>query len=86
VKRASVVDLATTLAVLRAAGIEPPKDMRRLMRCLFHDDSVPSLRIFERGFVCFGCGRRGGVLDFTVELGLASNRAEAARLLEGRLP
>jgi hypothetical protein len=85
-KGGSVVDRATTLTVLRAAGIEPPKDMRRLMRCLFHDDSTPSLRIFERGFVCFGCGTRGGVLDFTVELGLASDRGEAARLLKELLP
>jgi hypothetical protein len=80
----SVVDRATTHDVLALAGVASPSNSRRLMRCLLsgHHDSTPSFRLFERGWRCFGCGRHGGVLDLAIELGLARDRASAARLLE----
>ena len=36
------------------------------VRCPFHDDSNPSLHVYEdpgRGWYCFGCGRGGSIYD-----------------------
>lgn len=79
--RASVAD------VLRAAQLSPPSDPQKLMRCPLagHYDSSPSFRVFGRGFVCFGCGAKGGVLDLVIRLGHAGDRREAARWLEERV-
>jgi len=35
--------------------------------CVFHSDSTPSLHVYdnpERGWICFGCGRGGTIIDF----------------------
>lgn len=81
----SVVDCATIADVLRLAGATPPSNPKKLMRCPLHNDSTPSFRVFQRGFRCFGCGKRGGVLDLVVALELATDRRHAARWLEQRL-
>lgn len=83
--RPSVVVRARMLDVLLLVGIAPPSNPRRLIRCPLHADDRPSLRIFERGFRCFGCGKRGGLLAFVVEMGRARDRASAARWIEERL-
>ena len=80
--RPSVLTTATTTAVLSAAGYPAPTSCSKLVHCYFHADRTPSLRLFDRGFRCFGCGAHGGVSDLVVALGLARNRAEAARWLE----
>jgi DNA primase len=52
-----------------------------------HDDRSPSFKFVgaeEMGFVCYGCGVKGGVFALVVALGLAPDRAEAARFLEER--
>ena len=39
--------------------------VRHMIRCPFHDDSKPSMQIFDDGkFRCYGCGKNGDVLDF----------------------
>jgi hypothetical protein len=70
--------------VLRIANIAPPFDPNKLMRCPLpaHEDKNPSFRLFSQGFRCFGCGRKGGVLDFVVALGFARDRASALKWLE----
>jgi hypothetical protein len=80
----SVVRRVTTSDILWLAGYTPPTNSNRLIRCPIHGDTIPSLRVFERGFRCFGCGRRGGLLDLVVDLGFAGDRAGAARWLETR--
>ena len=80
--KSSVFDSATVAAVLKRAGFETPSDPKRLMRCPIHDDDTPSFRIFARGYVCFGCGARGGIVDLILALGKASSRVIAARWLE----
>ncbi|MFA5423383.1 MAG: CHC2 zinc finger domain-containing protein [Phycisphaerae bacterium] len=38
--------------------------------CPFHGEKTPSLKLRnnERGFVCFGCGQKGSVIDFIGKL------------------
>jgi hypothetical protein len=60
------------------------------MRCPLpgHDDRSPSFKLVgqrETGFICYGCGAKGGVLDLPVALELVNNRAEAAQFLEARV-
>jgi hypothetical protein len=85
--KASVVERVTVSDVLRYIGAVPPRTARALIRCPLagHRDSTASFRVFERGFRCFGCGQRGGILDFIVRLELAQDRASAARWLECNL-
>ena len=51
------------------------------MRCPFHADRVPSLKLYGDHFHCFGCGAHGDVVDLTAGL-LGCSKAEAARRLE----
>ena len=54
---------------------------RGFMRCLFHADRVPSLKLYGDHFHCFGCGAHGDVIDLTAGL-LSCSKGEAARRLE----
>ena len=84
--RPSVVARATVADVLRLAG-HPPLDTRGWALCPSHDDTKPSLHVQPsgKGWACFGCGARGGVLDLIVALGKAKDRPEAAAWLEARI-
>ena len=53
---------------------------RGFMRCPFHADRVPSLKLYDDHFHCFGCGAHGDVVDLTAGL-LGCSKAEAARRL-----
>lgn len=50
------------------------------MRCPFHADRVPSLKLYGDHFHCFGCGAHGDVIDLTAGL-LGCSKGEAARRL-----
>ena len=39
-----------------------------MVRCPFHDDYTPSMKLYDDHFYCFGCGRHGDVVDLTAEL------------------
>ena len=78
----SVVERATIAQVLNLVGISSSADPAKLVTCPLHDDGTPSFRIYTRGWRCFGCDRRGGILDLVVALGFADDRADAARFLE----
>lgn len=80
----SVLDRFTARDVLRAVGVAVPEDIRKPICCPLpaHDDTTPSFHVKDKGFICFGCGQRGGVFDLVVQLGKARNRAGAARWLE----
>ena len=51
------------------------------MRCPFHADRAPSLKLYGDHFHCFGCGAYGDVIDLTAGL-LGRPKSEAARRLE----
>ena len=34
-----------------------------MCRCLFHDDSHPSMKLYQDHYYCFGCGAHGDVID-----------------------
>ena len=51
-----------------------------MVRCPFHDDRHPSLKLNEDYFYCFGCGATGDVIDLTGRLFVLSPY-EAARKL-----
>ena len=36
-----------------------------MTRCLFHEDHIPSMKLNEDYFYCFGCGTHGDVIDLT---------------------
>ena len=84
-KAASVFDIATVPALLKTLGYVVPDNAKRLMKCPFHRDGTPSLRVFAKGYRCFGCGRHGGVADLVIELGFADDHRGAARWLEERV-
>ena len=51
------------------------------MRCPFHADRTPSLKLYGDHFHCFGCGAHGDVIDLTAGL-LGFSKSEAAMRLE----
>ena len=51
------------------------------MRCPFHADRTPSLKLYGDHFHCFGCGAHGDVIDLTAGL-LGCSKSEAAKRLE----
>ena len=51
------------------------------MRCPFHADRVPSLKLYGDHFHCFACGAHGDVIDLAAGL-LDCSKSEAARRLE----
>ena len=82
----SILSNATIADVLRLAGYEQP-DRRGFMRCPIHSEQSPSFHATAsgKGWRCFGCGRKGGVFDLVVALGIAQDRAGAAQWLESVL-
>jgi hypothetical protein len=82
----SIVDRVRVAEVLRLAGFELP-DRRGFLSCPLHAERSASFHIVGngKGWKCFGCGERGGVLDLAVALGIVSDRAAAAAWLEEHL-
>lgn len=80
----SVVDRLGVADVLLAAGREAPNP-RGWFICPSHADARPSAHVVGgRGWRCFGCGAKGGVLDLAVALRIGRDRREAAAALERR--
>ena len=56
--------------------------------CPFHDDSTPSLHVYdepERGWTCFGCGRGGTIIDFGAALYGIEPRGRGFHVVRERL-
>lgn len=56
--------------------------------CPFHDDSTPSLHVYDdpaRGWYCFGCGRGGSIYDFAGLLWSMQTRGSEFSELRRRL-
>ena len=39
-----------------------------MVRCPFHEEHTPSMKLYEDHFYCFGCGKHGDVVNLTAEL------------------
>ena len=50
------------------------------VRCIFHADNTPSMKLYDDHFHCFGCGAHGDVTDFTAQI-YGLSKIEAARKL-----
>lgn len=51
-----------------------------MIRCPFHDDHTPSLKLNRDYFYCFGCGAHGDVIEFAARLFGLSNLQAAKKL------
>lgn len=79
--RHSLVEVAARYTELRKQGNE------YVGRCLFHNDSDPSMTIFRgrdgvQRYRCFACGATGDVLDFLCEIE-SIDKVEAVKRLDG---
>ena len=52
-----------------------------LIKCIFHKDNTPSMKI-DRRYYCFGCGCTGDAVDFTAQLFGLGAREAAVKLAE----
>lgn len=50
------------------------------IKCPFHPDKTASLRIYEKGWHCFGCGIGSSVIDFVMKLFGIDYRQAVVRL------
>ena len=82
----SVVKRATIGDVLRLAGYTPPNN-KGFLPCPLHAERSASFHVVAsgRGFHCFGCGAKGGILQLIVALGIAADPGTAAQWLEAVL-
>ena len=51
-----------------------------MVRCLFHDDATPSMKLYDDHYHCFGCQATGDVIRMTAKL-FGVPDAEAANKL-----
>lgn len=60
----------------------PQENCNKNIRCPFHEDKSPSLKIYSKNnyFVCFGCGARGSAIDFVMKFNNCSFK-EAVQFL-----
>ena len=69
----------TARQAAEAYGLKP--DRRGMVRCIFHLDKEPSMKVDER-FYCFGCGHTGDAIDLTAQLFGSDLREAAEKLAE----
>lgn len=67
---ASIFEAVKAAVPVRAAaeryGLEV--NFGGMVRCPFHEDRTPSMKLYEDHFYCFGCGKHGDVIDLVAEL------------------
>lgn len=61
-----VKEKVSTTEAARYYGYEPNR--AGFVCCPFHGEKTPSLKLFDDGFYCFGCGAGGSVIDFVGKL------------------
>ena len=66
----SIFDAVKAAVSMRAAaeryGLEV--QFSDMVRCPFHEDHTPSMKLYEDHFFCFGCGKHGDVVTLVSEL------------------
>ncbi len=50
------------------------------VRCIFHADNTPSMKLYDDHFHCFGCGAHGDVTDLTAQM-FGLSKIDAAQKL-----
>ena len=68
------------IALLDAAQLYGISSRNGNVRCIFHADNTPSMKLYDDHFHCFGCGAHGDVTDFTAQI-YGLSKIEAARKL-----
>ncbi len=67
---ASIFEAVKAAVSVRAAaeryGLEV--NFGGMVRCPFHQDRTPSMKLYEDHFYCFGCGKHGDVVTLVSEL------------------
>lgn len=67
---ASIFEVVKAAVPVRAAaekyGLEV--NFASMVRCPFHEDRTPSMKLYEDHYFCFGCGKHGDVIDLAAEL------------------
>jgi DNA primase len=53
-----------------------------MMRCPFHDDKNPSMKVSESTYHCFGCGAHGDAVGFVAQLHGISQYQAARQIIE----
>ena len=56
------------IALLDAAQLYGISSRSGNVRCIFHADNTPSMKLYDDHFHCFGCGAHGDVTDFTAQI------------------
>lgn len=51
-----------------------------MTHCIFHEDSNPSMKLYEDNYHCFACGAHGDVISLTAQL-FSTSQLEAAKKL-----
>lgn len=66
----SVFEVVKAAVPMRAAadryGLEV--NFAEMVRCPFHEDHTPSMKLYEDHFYCFGCGKHGDMISLVTEL------------------
>ncbi len=76
-------EVKTTVSLKQAAacyGLKP--DHSGMIRCPFHEDHHPSMKLNEDYFYCFGCGASGDVVELTRRLFSLTPYEAARKLME----
>ena len=67
---ASIFEAVKATVPVRAAaeryGLEV--NCAGMVRCLFHEERTPSMKLYEDHYFCFGCGKHGDVISLVAEL------------------
>lgn len=66
----------TLQEIVRAYGIELNRS--DMCICPFHAEKTPSMKIYEKGFRCYGCGESGDTIEFVRKFFNLNNTLEAA--------
>ena len=53
-----------------------------MVRCLFHDDATPSMKLYDDHYHCFGCQATGDVIRMTAKLFGVTDQEAARKLAE----
>ena len=53
-----------------------------MVQCLFHDDTTPSMKLYDDHYHCFGCQATGDVIHLTAKLFGVTDQEAARKLAE----
>jgi hypothetical protein len=80
----SVFEVVKAAVPMRAAAERYGLEVKfsDMVRCPFHEDHTPSMKLYEDHFFCFGCGKHGDVVTLVSELFCIPHYDAACRLAD----